>query len=674
MLTFFIGLIPNLFYLLFFFVPLILWPYTSELFEFNKMILVYILTLLIAASWTAKMIQEKKIIFRRTILDIPLLIFLTSQILSTLTSIDPRTSFLGYYSRFHGGLLSTISYTLLYWAYVANMDIRYTLYSIRYTLYSAILVSIYGILQRFGIDKDIWVQDVQNRVFSTLGQPNWLAAYLVALMPLAWSASIYKQTQNHKFQILNTIPYFLSVLLFITLLFTKSRSGILGFTVADFIFWGFILIKYKKEFLKQFIIFNLSFVILFLVIGGPFRISGIQSQVSPSGPALETGGTESGEIRKIVWRGAIDIWKHNPILGTGPETFAYSYYRFRPTAHNLVSEWNFIYNKAHNEYLNFMANTGTLGILAYLILIGFSIYQILSTNKYQVQINTNSQSKLEIWNSKFVFIGIISGYSSLLVTNFFGFSVVPIALGFFLFPAMAAALANNQHTTNNLQLKKLDVGQKAAIIVLLLVVCWLLIVIARYWYSDIFYNKGKQFNSISKYPEALVYLQKAVKLSPKEALYRNELSQISAGLAEKAQGFTDFAVAQSNEAVLLSPANVNILRDRANLFYKLSKINPEYLTGAIEALLLASAKAPTDAKIFYNLGIMYLRTGRVNDALDVFQKTISLKPNYKEARLAYALTLIDSDKTPEAKEQLLYILEKIDPNDKTAKEELKKIE
>ncbi len=655
-------LIPNLFYLLFFFVPLILWPYTSELFEFNKMLLVYILTLLIAASWTAKMIQEKKIIFRRTILDIPLLIFLASQILSTLTSIDPRTSFLGYYSRFHGGLLSTISYTLLYWAYVANMDRVKTLSAIRYLLSAAVLVSIYGILERFGIDKDIWVQDVQNRIFSTLGQPNWLAAWLVALVPLTWSKDLSAiSKQFPKLKIPNYIFWVVvSSIFFLTLLYTKSRSGLLGFAVADLIFWGFILIKYKKEFLKQFIIFNLSFAILFLVIGSPFRISGIQSQVSPSGPALETGGTESGEIRKIVWQGAIDIWKHNLILGTGPETFAYSYYRFRPAAHNLVSEWNFIYNKAHNEYLNYLATTGTLGAFSYLLVILFSL----------IQISKNYLGQLEI---RLIRNSLFAGYVSILVTNFFGFSVVPVALEFFLFPAMAAALANNQQTTNNLQLKKLANGQKAAIVVLLLVVCWLLIVVARYWYSDIFYNKGRQFNSISKYPEALVYLQKAVKLSPKEALYRNELSQISAGLAEKAQGFTDFAVAQSNKAVLLSPANVNILRDRANLFYKLSKVNPEYLTSAIEALLLASVKAPTDAKIFYNLGIMYLRTGQVNDALDVFQKTISLKPNYKEARLAYALTLIDSGKTPEAKEQLIYILEKIDPNDKIVIGELNKL-
>jgi len=647
-----IKAMPTLFCLLFFFVPLILWPFTSELFEFNKMVLVYILTLFICALWIIKMIKEKKIIFRRTILDIPLICFLVTSLLSTIFSIDPRTSIFGYYSRFNGGLLSAISYTLLYWAYVSNMDRAKTQKTIAYCLVpSALIVSLYGILEHFGIDKNLWVQDVQNRVFSTLGQPNWLAAYLVALIPLTWSFALRK----HAWLILN-------LLFFITLLFTKSRSGILGFAVADAIFWGLILWKHKKEYLKQFVICHLSFVIIFLVIGSPFQVSGIQSQVSPSGPALEVGGgTESGEIRKIVWKGAIDIWRHNILLGTGPETFAFAYYMHRPVEHNLVSEWDFIYNKAHNEYLNIMANTGTLGLASYLAVVIFSIVQIS-----------------KIIPGSGLAIALIAGYISILITNFFGFSVVPVALEFFLFPAMAVALGKEKPMVKN-KTGKLNNWQIILITTTLLAICYTLYAVSRYWYADVLYNKAKQNYSAGQYPEALSFLQQAVKLSPKEALYRNELSQTSASLAVaffdlkkegESQKFTDFAVAQSDKAVLLSPANINILRNRANLFYKLSKVSPEYLKNAVETLLTASAKAPTEAKIFYNLSLMYLRVGQVNTALGVFEKTILLKPNYKEARLAYALTLVDAGKPKEAKEQLSYILEKIDPNDKTAKEQL----
>src|SRR3989344_788044 len=108
------------FYSLFFFVPLAFASDTFELFEFNKMWLTYGLTIIIAASWIAKMILQRRILLCRTPLDIPIALFLTSQIISTIFSWDPHVSIWGYYSRFNGGLLSMISYVFLYYAFVSN--------------------------------------------------------------------------------------------------------------------------------------------------------------------------------------------------------------------------------------------------------------------------------------------------------------------------------------------------------------------------------------------------------------------------------------------------------------------------------------------------------------------------------------------------------------------------
>jgi len=375
---------------LLFLVPLVLWPFTSEVFEFNKIIIVYIFTTLITGVWLVESIIKRKIVFRRTILDIPLFVFLGSQLASTLFSIDPLTSWLGYYSRFNGGLVSIICYSLLYWAFVSHFAKDEVKKLFWISVASAILVALYGVLEHFGIDKNVWVQDVQSRVFSTLGQPNWLAAYLVALLPLAWSNTItsYQSTINNKFSISKNykflIYFCLSALFFWTLIFTKSRSGILGFGLTFIIFWGLYFWKIRKEFksrLSPFIIIGSSLLVISLISGTQYTPSftnilngkkGLPTEASAKvGPALEIGGTESGTIRKIVWKGAFGVWKRFPIFGSGPETFAYSYYLERPAEHNLVSEWDFIYNKAHNEYLNILANSGTVGLLSYLGVIVF---------------------------------------------------------------------------------------------------------------------------------------------------------------------------------------------------------------------------------------------------------------------------------------------------------------
>ena len=234
------------FYLLFFLTPLIISPINYELFEFNKMIVVYLLTIIIVVAWLVKMIVAKKVIFRRSFWDLPLLLFLISQVLATIFSLDRHTSLWGYYTRAHGGLMSTISYLLLYWALISNFQcsnepIHDTklINCLKAILISGFLVAGYGILEHFGIDKTYWVQDVQNRVFSTFGQPNWLAAYLTTIifLPLAFSFTSKKSSKSKNFNFLVAGSYLLFTVFYLALLFTKSRSGLLAFGISYSFFW-----------------------------------------------------------------------------------------------------------------------------------------------------------------------------------------------------------------------------------------------------------------------------------------------------------------------------------------------------------------------------------------------------------------------------------------------------
>lgn len=633
------------------------------------MVLTYGLTVLIVFSWLTKIVLKRKIIFRRTILDIPLLIFLGSQFLSTMTSIDLRTSIFGYYSRFHGGLLSSISYSILYWAYVSNMDREKTKKAILFLLVSAVLVSIYGVLEHFGIDKNVWVQDVQNRVFSTLGQPNWLAAWLVALIPLTWALAL-----NSKFKFQNYWIWIgLSTLFLLTLLYTKSRSGLLGFAAAYLIFWG---LAYRPALSKKFLIFSSLFVILGLAIGTPWTPSLNQilrpspttddiqptAPAAPAAPALEVGGTESGEIRKIVWTGAINIWKNYPILGSGVETFAYSYYNFRPVEHNLVSEWDFLYNKAHNEYLNLAATTGTVGLLSYAFL-AISIIYLLIRKKGRLS------------------LAFLAGFVSILVTNFFGFSVVPVTLQFFLYPAMAVALGQ-QRIINSEKESVLSRNQKILLGTTLLVTFYLLLALAKYWSADLLYAQGKLENDRGNYQTGREKLEKAINLSPKEAIYWDEKSQSSTDLAlalfeagdeKSANDFMLAAIAESDKAIALSPRNINLRRSRGNLFIKLSSLDPVYLFSAKEVITNAIELAPTDAKLYYNLGLTYARIGELDNAIETLGKTVELKPNYRNARLALGLLYADRGEIKKAKAELEYILEKIDPEDELTRQQLEEL-
>lgn len=684
----------GLFAALLFFVPLVLWPFTSEVFEFNKIVIVYILTILISSVWMSRCIVERKFIFRRTLLDIPLLVFLGSQIISTLLSIDFYTSLYGYYSRFNGGLASVICYSILYWAFVSNLDKKDATKLIRYYLLpSAIIVSIYAVLEHFGIDKKIWVQDVQSRVFSTLGQPNWLAAWIVALIPITFN--IYHLSFIKKLPIAN---YAISGLFFITLLFTKSRSGLLGFIVANIVYWGLVLYKDFKNNIKQFIIFNSLFLILALFIGTQwtpslktliYKSTNTQIAIQPQGTALENGGTESGTIRKIVWQGAIDIWKHYPILGTGLETYAYSYYQYRPVAHNITSEWDFIYNKAHNEFLNMAANSGSIGLISYLVLIGFIIFIFIQKLNLPFFIshfslkseNIKSENKIEDDNLKMINVALLAGFISLSVSNFFGFSVVPTQLEFFLFPALAVAISN-QSLASSENDKKINSAQKIALFFILLSTSYLLLATYRYWYSDILYAKAKAQSSVKRPDLAVPLLDKAISYQPNQSIYYAEIASNYSTIAmaydqakdaTTSSQFVNLAISEIEKAIALSPANVNLKRQMFGVYVRLSTIDEKYLAFARNAIIETLKLAPTDPKLYYNLGTADANLGNQTAALADFQKAVELKANYADARVQYAALLVHLDKIDEAKKQLEYILTKIDPGNTTAKQALDNI-
>ena len=135
--------------------------------------------------------------------------------------------------------------------------------------------------------------------------------------------------------------------------------------------------------------------------------------------------SESIDIRKIVWKGAVNLGLQYPLFGTGVETFAYSYYFVRPVEHNLTSEWDYLYNKAHNEYLNFFATTGVFGLATYLLYLG----AVITLGLYW---SYKSASLLQL--------SLLVAWITILISNFFGFSTTTINLYFYLIPALLYGL------------------------------------------------------------------------------------------------------------------------------------------------------------------------------------------------------------------------------------------
>ena len=283
---------------------------------------------------------------------------------------------------------------------------------------------------------------------------------------------------------------------------------------------------------------------------------------------------------------------------------------------------------------------------------------------------------------EFLRFGVFAGYISILVSNFFGFSVVAVSLLSFLFPAMAVALSEERKIESEKLNKNLSNSQKALIVLTLFTLTYTLYAISKYWYADVLYSQGKAKNRTGDFVTGSQNLTSAVSFSPNEAIFWDELaysmSQAAVAFDENSQkaeavDFAQKATDYSKVATSLSPRNINIKRSRASVFLKLSVLDPNYLKDARNTLAETSLLAPTDAKIFYNLGLTQVRLGERQEALKTLARTIELKPNYRDARFAYALVLIDEGRFKEARSELNYILQNISSQDAQVTSQLEEI-
>jgi uncharacterized membrane protein len=112
-------------YALVFLMPLFWLPWTAEVYEFNKQYLLVFLMGLSFLAWLAKLtVVRKKLFFRRTALDIWVLVFMVIMILSAVFSIDEIASWFGFYGRFSGSVIGTLALMVMYFVVVNNVRAR----------------------------------------------------------------------------------------------------------------------------------------------------------------------------------------------------------------------------------------------------------------------------------------------------------------------------------------------------------------------------------------------------------------------------------------------------------------------------------------------------------------------------------------------------------------------
>ena len=590
--------------------PLLFSTQNTELFEVPKMIFVYFVATIIFFATIIKFVLQEKIIIPQNWVIKTFIIFVIIQILSTLTSVDKFTSVFGYPSRLNGGLLSQFAYFSIFACAIINLSTLQAKKLLIAIVLSAFAVSLWGIPSHFGRDptcfiltgkltSSCWQQEFNPklRIFSTLGQPNWLAEYLVLTIPVSLALSLMATRIQTK-AIFSLVTLTSSV----AFILTNSRSGALGLTIALFIFIALIGSQIIKKNLKILAILITAFSLAGIFLGSKllFRID------------------DTITIRQIVWQGAVEIFKKNPLLGTGPETFPYSYYRFRPLAHNQTAEWNFFYNKAHNEFLNYLANLGIAGTFVYIALLIFAANLMLKNAKSPDAVIQKATA------------AAIIGYQ---ITIFFGFGTVTSQLVMFILIGCAISNIEKEQWQINLKIGK-NLKYAIPLLVILVGLAALSFPI-RLYMADILLNRAK--NNESAPGKTLTAYQDAIDIFPAHNPFY--LSEYSYSLAlylttyetENQKQLVTRSVSNAKQAEELAPNNLIVLRKIANTYLLISSIDSIYEEKALQVGYRLPRLAPTDPQSYFSLAKIQAGLGKEDEAKITLEKTLKLKPDYQEA-------------------------------------------
>jgi len=359
--------IERLIAVLVFLVPLVIFPLSQDAFELPKLTIARLFVFGLIVIWIKgefsgnglKVLSGK--LFSSP-LDPPVWMFLAVSILATIFSTNSGLSWRGMYYFYFEGLQAIILYWMLYLVVKNNVGKTGREVVIKAILIGSGFVGVYAIIQRLGLDPLPWLSSPRPRVWSTLGNPNFLGAYLAMVIPLVVDrVTELRRTRRQKLYLIGL----LGVLLF-ALAFTASRAAFVALLIALMV-WAVLKTKTQGNFHRW--ILTVVAISLFIILAG--RVVERKAQPGPVTRIVSLSDWKEPNIasRLSGWKVALIMVEKRPLLGYGLDTFGLHFRKFMPDEYEQLTMRNGNPAYAHNELLQKAATTGLVGVGVYLWLI-----------------------------------------------------------------------------------------------------------------------------------------------------------------------------------------------------------------------------------------------------------------------------------------------------------------
>jgi len=646
-------------FLIFFLVPLFFTGLASQGIAFEKMTLFYFLVLVGLVSWVSKGVILGDLEFKRTPLDWPIVGLILVFIISTILSVSQKDSLIGAYGNSAKGLAGLIAFVVFYYLLVNNINAgRIKLFFWGFVISSG-LVSIFSMLQIVG-----WfvlpLAVTKAASFNPLGSLSSLTAFIVISLPLlVIAASQIQELRESKGKIGNLL---IKIILGLIILLDMALLTLLsGFTfwpaalVGAVIILMFLLAKIIKTESNDMIIPVAVFLLLIVqLVLGSFNFVKLNLP------------TEVSLSRVASWQIAKNSIMKDPLFGSGPSTFYYSFSKFKNPQFNQTILWNARFDSASGTLFEYLATVGALGAVALVVIVlialSISFIALIKATKKVAQLQL-----LGLFASFVVIVltGLLLPLNGSLIIISVLLSALAVAVTVEIYPEKFKVinLSFRASAKYALALSAIFLTVSAGVVVLFTLGF-------KLYLADIYaQNALAQTDQLKK----VETLTKSITLAPYQDKYYLELANTYLGLAnQEAAGKGDQAVignylsqaidsgkkavelspnsAANNESLALVYENASFyvrgaLEWAENLYKTDAELDPQNPTPIIRMALINVARAnlTEDAKE---------KETYLNEAIKKYQEAINLKSDLAAAYYGQAIAYEKMNKVSEGIEQL----------------------
>ncbi len=597
--------------------PLIIDPRFSSI-ELTKAVWMWVISCVCLLIWSVRAGINAKLMILRIPINIPLIAFLLSCILSTCFSLIPHLSLYGEYKR-HEGLLTLINYAIL-----CCLCIHFVRETALFKKWLMILVcvggiaAVCGILQPFGIDLSRWGSG--GVPISFFGNQNYAGGYMAMVIFFGLGLLLENEGRGQKIFIgIN------SLLIYVCLIITKNRGGFLGLLAGLMVF----IVLNRAEIWKRrktAAIYGLIF--LLATIGLclhektsplPKLTSTIRIVQSQGKEKIEAAGTFANRIQ--IWKTTLHIIRDNPIFGIGIDAF-----RMAATKHetpefiHAEGGYNVLIDKAHNEMLDIAATRGLVGLLVYLwVLVSFFVF-------------VGRLWKRMEYPDKWLVSSGIAAIISYLIQNEVGFGVVPTSILFWVLIGGIIGIGVKA-TGHSYSTIKISLLLRIGLPIFFLL---LSIIIIRYSFfacrADIYYKNALALSQRQDTDQAIYMYEKALSYNPNEEFYYGEMLAAYSLISERSRDSLNLLIKRAEDAVRVNPHHAyyyNVLSSSYGKAYVLYN-DTAAREKAVDACAHALKLKPLFADPHNNLAAIFVHENRYKEAMDEIGEAIKIYPEHAE--------------------------------------------